>query len=109
MGGLLAGYFGIRAFYDGVLTLPVNDTHSSTSFAFLSLIAFAYLSGAGGNAVSCPSLKATGNSDTPLSKGLTASINATARSFSDSRVSAFNSHGAVISLAYHVHTRGQRL
>lgn len=60
---LSAGYFGIRAFYDGNFDFLSPDGMSG--FGFTLIILFAICSGLGGNA------------------GLTAAVNATAKSFPD--------------------------
>ncbi|KAF8318221.1 MFS general substrate transporter [Clavulina sp. PMI_390] len=67
---LFIGYSGVKMFYDGVFNLPNETVHSATSFPFLTILVFAYASGAGGNA------------------GLIGSINAVARSFSDAKRSS---------------------
>jgi hypothetical protein len=64
---LLTGYTGVRMFYNGVLTLTGDPKSFSPAFAFLMLLGF--FTGAGGDA------------------GLTAAMNAAARSFSDASVS----------------------
>ncbi|KZV83279.1 MFS general substrate transporter [Exidia glandulosa HHB12029] len=60
---LAIGYFGIRAFYDGVFDFLSPDGMSW--FAFTLIVIFSICSGLGGNA------------------GLTAAVNATAKSFPD--------------------------
>ena len=64
---LSGGYFGIRAFYDGVFDFLSPDG-KVTWFAMALLVLFAICSGLGGNA------------------GLTAAVNATAKSFPDTLV-----------------------
>jgi hypothetical protein len=48
---LLPGYLGIKAFYDGLFTVPGASTQTMTPALFL-LVVFSYFTGAGGNAVS---------------------------------------------------------
>jgi hypothetical protein len=51
IGLLFCGYFGIKLFFDGIFTLP-DGANRTLSLAFATMIIFAYISGAGGNAVS---------------------------------------------------------
>lgn len=82
---LFTGYMGIKLFYDGVFKLSTGAAHKS-SFAFFVLILFAFLTGAGGSAVRLRRSVTRRWFTELIIQGITGSVNAVARSFSDARV-----------------------